>query len=100
MSLEVASAIDLGTHCLFICDVVEGENIVKGNPMTYADYRNLKMGKPITSGDTSHSTELDETIYTCTVCHYVYDGNTPFEELDKDWTCPVCNQPKTVFLAG
>lgn len=98
MSLEVSSTIDLGSHYLFICDVVEGRNTGKGKPMTYADYRNLKKGKPIdkSSGETDES---DEKSYVCTVCHYAYDGDIPFEELPDDYTCPVCGQPKSVFLA-
>ena len=45
MSLNVSSVLNLGSHSLFICDVVEGENINKGQPMTYADYRALKSEK-------------------------------------------------------
>ena len=35
--------------------------------------------------------------WVCSVCGYVYDGETPFEELPDDWKCPVCKQPKAVF---
>lgn len=97
MSLNVSSVLNLGSHCLFICDVVEGENINKGQPMTYADYRALKSGKSVVK--TTETESSDEKSYVCTVCHYVYDEDTPFEELAEDWTCPVCGQPKSVFLA-
>ena len=97
MSLNVSSVLNLGSHCLFICDVVEGENINKGQPMTYANYRALKSGKSVVK--TTETESSDEKSYVCTVCHYVYDEDTPFEELAEDWTCPVCGQPKSVFLA-
>lgn len=99
MSLDVSSAIDLGTHCLFICDVIEARNIDKGRSMSYSDYRDLKKGKSIAKDDSKDSAESDKKIYTCKVCHYVYDGDTPFEELPDDYVCPVCKQPKTVFVA-
>ena len=35
--------------------------------------------------------------YVCTVCGYVYDGETPFENLHDDYTCPVCGVGKDMF---
>jgi rubredoxin len=38
--------------------------------------------------------------WRCTVCGYEYDEakeGTPFEKLPDDWTCPVCNAPKSEF---
>ena len=46
--------------------------------------------------------------YECTVCGYVYDpakgdpeaniaAGTKFEDLPKDWVCPVCGAGKDVF---
>jgi len=46
--------------------------------------------------------------YVCQVCGYLYDDETadknienqpiPFEELDIDWTCPVCDVRAEMFL--
>lgn len=39
-------------------------------------------------------------MYRCTICGYVYDEKeegTPFDKLDDEWTCPVCNAPKDAF---
>ncbi|HHX55994.1 MAG TPA: hypothetical protein GX705_06565 [Clostridiales bacterium] len=94
MSLEVTSILDMGTHYLFICDVVDGGNLEEGQPMTYADYRAIKSGRTVNK--TYNDTE--DKVYICTVCHYVYDQDTPFEELPDDWLCPVCKQPKSKFL--
>ena len=35
--------------------------------------------------------------WVCTVCNYVYDGETPFEGLPDAWTCPVCGVDKSFF---
>jgi len=46
--------------------------------------------------------------YECSVCGYIYDPEqgdpegsiapgTPFEELPKDWQCPVCGASKDEF---
>lgn len=36
--------------------------------------------------------------WICTVCGYVYDGDIPFEELPDDYVCPICGEPKSVFV--
>lgn len=96
ISLEVSSILDLGTHYLFICDVVQAENLEKGKPMSYADYRILKTGGTL---DTIEGAPV-KTTYVCSVCHYVYDEETPFDELPNDWTCPVCGKDKSFFVQG
>ncbi|MEM4143024.1 MAG: thiamine pyrophosphate-binding protein [Candidatus Bathyarchaeia archaeon] len=39
--------------------------------------------------------------FRCTVCNYVYDETkekVKFSDLPKEWICPVCGAPKTVFV--
>ena len=39
--------------------------------------------------------------YRCTVCNYVYDDvkeGKKFSDLPKEWVCPVCGAPKSVFI--
>ncbi len=39
--------------------------------------------------------------YRCTVCNYVYDDakeKLKFTDLPKEWVCPVCGAPKSVFV--
>ena len=39
--------------------------------------------------------------YRCTVCNYVYDDakeKVNFADLPKEWVCPVCGAPKSVFV--
>ena len=38
--------------------------------------------------------------YVCQVCGHIYDEekeSVPFDQLDDDWTCPRCHQPKSKF---
>lgn len=94
ISMNVTSMLDLGSHYLFICEGTEAEKTGVGKPMTYADYRTLKSGGRV---EAAENTPVKKR-WVCSVCHYVYDGDTPFEELPDDWTCPVCGQPKSVFI--
>lgn len=94
-SLRVEQTIDLGTHWLFICPVENAKNVGEKNSMTYGDYRILKSGGVI--GNTA-DTKKDEKKYVCSVCHYVYDGDTPFEDLPEDYVCPICGVSKKLFV--
>ena len=49
-------------------------------------------------------------IYMCSVCHYGYNPEigdpdsgvapgTSFEDLPKDWLCPMCGAGKIMFIA-
>ena len=75
-SLEVTDYVDLGTHGLFICKVVEATHICDDESMSYDYYhKNVKpKKKPKKSG------------YVCKICGYVHEG----EELPPDFVCPIC----------
>lgn len=45
MEFKVINKIDAGTHTVFIGEMVEGEIIDDGEPLTYAYYRMVKKGK-------------------------------------------------------
>ena len=45
LELEITSMVELGTHSLFIGNVVESEVIKEGEPMTYAYYHQVKKGR-------------------------------------------------------
>lgn len=86
LSCKVAHAIDLGSHTLFIGEIVEAEQLQEMEPMTYAFYRSLKAGA-----------RSQKAQYECAICHYLYEGEIPFEDLPEDYICPVCGKPKAVF---
>lgn len=98
MSCKVTQALDLGTHILFICDVDDAVVTSSDAPMTYTDFRTLKSGGSV-AGMAPKKQGEKKIRYVCTVCHYVYDGDIPFEQLPDDYVCPVCGSPKSVFVA-
>jgi rubredoxin len=39
-------------------------------------------------------------VWECSVCGYRYEEDVekvPFDQLPDDWTCPICNAPKSAF---
>lgn len=47
-------------------------------------------------------------LYKCQICGFIYDPDdgqpeagvnpgTPFEDIDEDWTCPLCGADKDAF---
>ena len=87
---KVTQTVDVGTHTIFIASVIDAKDFKENKPMTYAAYRELK-------AQSMPPTTKNEKIYECTVCHYEYNGEIPFEELPDDYVCPICKQPKSVF---
>ncbi len=98
MSLRVENTIDLETHLLFVCMVEDAGNLSDEKPMTYADYRILKSGGSVGESVKEEAAEAPKK-YVCTVCHYEYDGDVPFEELPDDYVCPICGVGKDMFEA-
>ncbi len=91
---KVTDTIDLGTHYLFIADLVDASNLSEDKPITYNEYRAMKAG----TYKSSDSSDEERDTWQCTICHYIYDGEIPFEELPEDYICPVCKKPKNVFV--
>ena len=36
--------------------------------------------------------------WICPTCGYIYEENTPFENLIVNWICPICGTPKDDFI--
>ena len=96
ISLTVRQTADLGTHWLFICSVDDAKTLSETESMTYADYRILKAGGAL--GKTGGDAKPAEKKYVCSVCHYIYDGEIPFEDLPDDYVCPICGVGKELFV--
>ena len=103
---KVEQVIDLGSHNLFVLAVEDCFTVSDADPMTYADYRRLKasgFAKKEVEAQAQKAPEQPKAeapkteSWICTVCHYVYDGDVPFEETDEDYRCPVCGHVKGVF---
>jgi len=87
LSCKVVSATDLGTHTLFLADVLDGARLSQAPSLTYAHYQqHIKPGVPPASGQ-------GKKRWICTVCGYVYEG----EELPADIICPLCKHPAADF---
>ena len=108
---------DVGTHILFIGDVMDAEIIDTSiPPLTYAWYRAVKKGlSPKNAPTYIDPAKLERKgnkdtgkKYRCIACNYVYDPavgdpdrgippGTPFEDIPDDWKCPVCGAAKDMF---
>lgn len=88
ISVRVDSAVDLGTHTLFIGEVTDGEILSDDASVTYDYY--LKNIKPAPKNDAGRS---GKTVWRCKICGYEYEGDT----LPDDFTCPLCRHPASDF---
>ncbi len=112
LEARVVNKADVGTHTIFIGDLVEAEALRSGELMTYAYYHQIKRGTTPKTAP-SYIEEKREVApkmakYKCTVCGYIYDPElgdpegsikpgTPFEDIPDDWVCPVCGVSKDQF---
>jgi len=102
---KVTQTIDLGTHILFIAEIIENDLMDStGEPLTYAYYRDVKKGKAPKNAPTYINKESTQTPasdaekYRCTVCGYTYNQtDKKFADLSDNWTCPVCGVDKSNF---
>ena len=108
-SVKVADIVDVGTHLLFIGDVVESAVESAEDPMTYAYYHQVKGGKTPPKASSYDAGEASASAaapapeaapaaggrvgWRCTVCGYVVYQ----DELPDDFTCPICGMGKEMF---
>jgi len=116
---KVLRTVDVGTHLLFVGEVVDGEVIDSSQPvLTYAYYREVKKGKAPKNAPTyldsapaaaAGNAPSSSGKYVCAVCNHVYDpavgapetgipAGTRFEDLPETWVCPVCGAAKSAFV--
>lgn len=80
---RVMKSIDLGTHTMFIADVLDAVKVNDLDSVTYDYYqKNIKPKKKVTKG-----------CWVCKVCGWVYEG----ERLPDDIVCPICKHGKEEF---
>jgi rubredoxin/flavin reductase (DIM6/NTAB) family NADH-FMN oxidoreductase RutF len=112
LGTRLINQVDVGTHTLFIGELVDADIIKEGEPMTYAYYQQVKRGTTPKAAPSYVEKKKEEAPkmakYECKVCGYIYDpelgdpdGNikpgTPFEQIPDDWVCPVCGAAKDQF---
>ena len=112
LEAKVIQEIDVGTHTIFIGEIVNADVISEKPCMTYDYYHQVKRGTTPKTAP-SYIKEKKEAMpkmakYRCTVCGYIYDPEvgdpdggikpgTTFEELPDNWVCPVCGATKSEF---
>ena len=87
MLCEKVDSIDNETHTLFIGRLVEADMFEDTKEMTYGYYQENK------DEILKTTTEDGKTIWVCSVCGYVYEG----EQLPSDFKCPICGVPSNLF---
>ena len=97
---EVIDRMETATHTVFLGKVVDADEQGAGEPMTYAYYHKVIRGKSPKNAPTylPEEEKAQEARWVCSVCGYIYDGETPFEQLPDSFVCPVCRQPKSAFV--
>lgn len=113
---RVISQLDVGTHTIFVGEIVEAETLAQGEVMTYAYYHQVKRGSSPKNAPTFAQQAAPQTVpanlsgasYRCTVCGYLYEPakgdpeagvkpGTPFADLPETWQCPICGAAKEMF---
>ena len=85
ISARVVSTVDLGTHTLFLADVTDAKVLGDDPSVTYAYYqKNIKQ---------TPKAAPEKKGFICTVCGYIYEGET----LPEDFICPWCKHPASDF---
>ena len=85
LSLNVVESHDLGSHTLFIGELVDAEVLEKAENCTYGYYQTVIKA--------SATKPAAKTGWRCTVCNHVYEG----ENLPDDYICPICKHGKEDF---
>ena len=78
------SETDMGTHTMFLADVVDARVLSDQEPVSYSYYQ--KHVKPAPK-------PVKKTSWVCKICGYVYEG----EGLPEDFICPICKHPASDF---
>lgn len=77
--LKVVNTVDLGTHTIFICEIIEERKFDKADePLTYSYYQEYIKPKP-------QPAPAEDEAWECNVCGYVHKGPLP-----DDFVCPLC----------
>ncbi|MBM4433218.1 MAG: High molecular weight rubredoxin, partial [Chloroflexi bacterium] len=116
LEAKVIKEMDVGTHTIFVGEVVNAEVISDEACMTYDYYHQIKGGKtPKTAAtyiaekaETKKGEASEMAKYRCKICGYIYDpaqgdpdsgikAGTAFEALPDSWVCPVCGADKSEF---
>lgn len=86
---KVVSVQDLGSHSLFIAEVMDARTVGDKKPLTYAEYQSDV--KPKKKAPAEEGKKIKG--WRCKICGYEYEG----KELPPDFECPICGHPAEDF---
>lgn len=110
-AVKVQNTLDVGTHLLFVGDVIEAATLSAEPPLTYAYYHQIKGGKtPPKASSYNAAQDADgeksdtptpatspaasgRIAWRCTVCGHIVEQ----DELPENFTCPLCGRGKEFF---
>lgn len=85
LSVYADQTIDLGSHTLFIGEILDGAVLNAKPSCSYAHYHAEIKPKP---------KKAEKKQWECRICGYVYEG----DEVPDDFKCPLCNHGKEDFV--
>ena len=112
LEAAVTKEMDVGTHTVFVGEIIDADILNEKTCMTYDYYHQVKRGTTPKAAP-SYVEDKEEAVakmakYKCSVCGWIYDpelgdqeggisAETPFERLPDDWVCPMCGADKSDF---
>lgn len=87
LTCKVTESIDLTSHTLFICEVIDAKKTSSFEPITYAYYQSYL--KPKTTIDKDRKI----VAWRCRICGHIYEG----EKLPDEYVCPLCGHGASDF---
>ncbi|MGM9993125.1 MAG: flavin reductase [Candidatus Avigastranaerophilus sp.] len=104
ITLKTIQELELETHTLFIAKITGGDLLNNEIPMTYKYYHDVIKGRAPKAAPTYIDPEKivqdeengKEPRYKCKICGYIYEGDITKEDIN--YVCPICKQPKSVFI--
>ena len=106
LACKVVQRLDVGTHVVYVGEVVDAEVLSDANPLTYAYYHSVLKGKTPPKASSFVAEEpaasegektAGEKTYTfrCAICGYEVTVDTP--ELPEGFSCEVCGVGADLF---
>ncbi|WP_125153219.1 flavin reductase [Clostridium rectalis] len=92
-SCKVINSFDLGTHVMFIGEILDSKVLSDQEVMTYSYYHKIKKGATPKNAP-SYIEEPPKKGYRCTVCGYILESHT----IPNDFICPICGVDRDKFI--
>lgn len=89
---KVVQSLDVGSHVIFIGEVVDCDVETQEEVMTYSYYHKVKNGSTPKNAS-SYQAKAEKSGWRCSICGYIYEG----DPLPEDYVCPLCGAPASVF---